>query len=170
MLLALLLAAPAPEIIVEQAREPSWRPSAADNRAVLAATRSWFAARDQARYGDAYAMLSEGMKAAAPFEDWREAARRFGEKAGTVRDRRITRLSWYVDPPSAPAPGLYVAADFSADFADLEFVCGYVVWHREADGAWRVVREEQNILDRADARAVNALDRPRLRERMGCRD
>lgn len=144
---------------------------AGDTRlAVLAGSYAWFAARDFGRYDEAWAVLSERMQAASPLSEWRAAAERFNAAAGPVRRRQVTRITVYEDPPDAPEPGLYVAADFSADFANLAFACGYLMWHRRADGAWRLVREEQNVVDRETAEDLSEIDRPRLREQMGCRD
>lgn len=145
-------------------------PSSGDRLAILAGSYAWLAAKDGGRYDEAWALLSDGMKAASPLAQWKAGAERFNGQAGPVRSRQVTRISFYQDPPDAPEPGLYAAADFSADFAGLDFVCGYLMWHRGADGVWRLVREEQNLVDKQTAENLTKIDRPRLREQMGCRD
>jgi hypothetical protein len=94
----------------------------------------------------------------------------FNRKAGPVRARRVTEISWYNNPPDAPAPGIYVAADYSADFEKLDFMCGYLMWLLQPDGSFRLVREEQNLLARETGKKVASLDRAPLRAQMGCKD
>ena len=149
---------------------PGWQPSPADQQAVLAATYGYFAAKDRGRYADAWAMFSKSMKEASPARDWRRDAEQFNGRAGPVRSRRVTEITWYNNPPDAPQPGLYVAADFSADFDKLDFVCGYVMWLLQPDGSFALTREEQNLLDKATAKKLASIDRAPLRAQMGCKD
>ena len=103
--------------------------------------------------------------------EWSRAAAEFNAQAGSPRGRRVVEITWYKDPEDAPEPGLYVAADFSADFEKLEFVCGYLMWQVQPDGRFRLVREEQNMAPRrASGRAIAQIDRDPLRTRMGCKD
>lgn len=145
-------------------------PSDTQQQAVLKATYGYLAAKDGNRLPDAYAMLSPGAKVTAAQSDWIATARDFNERAGAVRARRVTDISWYSNPPEAPEPGLYVAADLEGTFANVEFLCGYVVWRLDADGSLRLVREEQNFLERRPGAGVAALDRAPLRAQMGCKD
>lgn len=142
----------------------------APQRAVLAASYAYFAAKDSGRHAAAYAMLSESMRRLAPFAQWRARAADFARAAGAARGRRVHELTWYDHPPDAPAPGVYVAADFSAEFERLDFVCGYLVWLLQPDGGFRLVREEENFVDAATAARVTAIDRAPLRAQMGCKD
>jgi hypothetical protein len=146
-------------------------PSRADQQLVLAASYSYFAAKDRGRYAAAYAALSDRMKSRFPLAEWTRSAGDFNAKAGPVRGRRVVEITWYKDPEGAPEPGLYVAADFSADFEKVEFVCGYLMWQVRRDGSFRLVREEQNMAPkRASGRAIAQIDRDPLRAGMGCKD
>ena len=145
-------------------------PPEAQQQAVLKATYAYLAAKDSNRLSDAYAMLSRRAKLTAPEPDWMAKARAFNEQAGAVRARRVTEISWYSDPPEAPEPGLYVAADLSGAFENVEFVCGYVVWRLDTDGSFRLVREEQNFFERRRGAKLAQLDRAPLRAQMGCKD
>lgn len=147
-----------------------WQPSEADQQAVLAATYAYFAARDRARYPDAWSMLSDSMKQISPISEWQRGAADFNNAAGAVQARRVTEITWYNNPPDAPRPGVYVAADYSGEFERLEFVCGYVMWQVQPDGSFRLTREEQNLLDKATAGKVASIDRQPLRAQMGCKD
>ena len=131
--------------------------------AILARTYAWFAAKDSGRYQEAWVSLSDSLKAASPLPEWKAVAERFNQSAGPVRARQVTRLTLYENPPGAPEQGLYIAADFSADFERLDFVCGYLMWRRNSAGEWRLVREEQNIVDRRTAENLTEIDRPCLK-------
>ena len=146
-------------------------PTRADQQAVLAASYGYFAAKDVGRYTEAYASLSDRLRSRFPLADWTRSAGEFNAKAGPVRGRRVVEITWYKDPDDAPEPGLYVAADFSADFEKVEFVCGYLMWRVQPDGSFRLVREEQNMAPkRASGRAIAKIDRDPLRSGMGCKD
>ena len=147
-----------------------WQPSDIDQRAVLAATYAFFAAKDAGRYSEAWSMLSPQMQKISPAAQWRGEAGNFNRRAGPVRARRVTEITWYKNPPDAPQPGLYVAADYSADFEQLDFVCGYVMWRLQPDGSFVLTREEQNIFDKARAKNLASIDRAPLRAQMGCKD
>ena len=152
------------------APDPAWSPTPVDQQALLAATYDYFAAKDATKYRDAYAFLSERMKADVALDAWTEAARDFDEAAGRALGRRVVEISWYNNPSDAPEPGIYVAADFSAEFEKLEFVCGYVMWRLMPDGTLRLVREEQNLARKRGAKPMAAIDRDPLRARLGCKD
>lgn len=149
---------------------PSWSPAPADQQELLAATYAYFFAKDAGRYAEAHGFLSDSMKAATPLPAWADAARMFNAEAGPARGRRVVEISWYNHPADAPEPGIYVAADFSAEFEQLEFVCGYVMWRLLPDGSFRLVREEQNLARKRGSRPLAAIDRAPMRTRMGCKD
>lgn len=154
----------------ESAAAAAPSPSQARHLAVLKATYSYLAAKDSNRLSDAYAMLSPRAKLASVERNWIARAGDFNARAGAVRARRVTEISWYSDPPDAPEPGLYVAADLEGVFENLEFLCGYVVWRLDRDGSLRLVREEQNFLERRRGAKLAQVDRAALRAQMGCRD
>jgi hypothetical protein len=158
---------PAPAINSAAPVGSDWKPAAGDREKVVALSYAYFAAKDEGRYAPAYEYLAERLRQMSPFEQWQASERAFREKAGRVGARHVVEVSWYVNPPDT-APGLYAAADFKADFAKVE-VCGYVVWLLRRDGTWRLVREEQNILDRESMRDASAAQLARIHDEMGCK-
>lgn len=150
--------------------DPEWAPAPSYDRGLLAATYAYFAAKDAGRYGDAYSFLSDRMKASMSLPDWTQAAREFNEAAGRPLGRRVVEISWYNFPSDAPEPGIYVAADYSAEFEKLEFVCGYLMWRLMPDGSLRLAREEQNLARKRGPKPMAAIDREPLRARLGCKD
>lgn len=159
-----------PEQFSKSASEVAPGPTEAQQQAVLKATYGYLAAKDGNRLAAAYAMLSRRAKLTTAEPDWIARARAFNKQAGAVRSRRVTDISWYSDPPDAPEPGLYVAADLNGDFENVEFLCGYVVWRLDADGSFRLVREEQNFVERRRSAKIALLDRAPLRAQMGCKN
>lgn len=161
-------ALPSPVVDSAAAIPSDWQPSALDREKIVAVSDAYFAAKDEGRYAQAYDFLADRLKAMSPFERWQANARSFASRAGRVARRRVVDVSWYANPPET-APGLYAAADFRADFATLE-LCGYVVWLLRSDGSWRMVREEQNILDHETARGASPDQLARIHGAMGCKD
>jgi len=149
--------------------DPNWQRSEVQEQQILARTRAYFAAKDSGRYADAYAMLTPGMQAESDFTAWSRGVSDFNSRAGSAQGRRLIRVSWYNNPPQAPVPGLYAAVDFNGDFANLHFLCGYVVWLLQTDGSWRLVREEQSSATRADAPDADAAQIAQIRAQY-CRD
>lgn len=161
-------AAGAPAPLVSAANvDPQWRPTAAQVERVEAQTRAYFAAKDVRQYGEAYARLSTAQQKTAPFESWRAAAQEFNARAGQVRQRAIKKITWYNNPPQAQ-PGIFAAVDFSGQFANADLYCGYLVWSEQADGAFLLDREEQNILDKTIELQLKPAELAQVRAQFRC--
>ena len=80
----------------------------------------------------------------------------------------MLKITWYKDPPSAPEPGIYAAADFSGQFENDPIYCGYLAWHRGADGQYRIIREEENFIDKRSIAKLSQLEVNALATKMGC--
>ncbi|TVV70112.1 DUF4019 domain-containing protein [Sphingomonas solaris] len=160
------LAGAAPHPLPQQAGDAV--PDAATQRAVLAASYGYFADKDAGRYPAAYGRFAASVRAYLTPGLYATEAANFNAAAGKVGERRIVVLDWAQDPPEAPAPGLYVSADFVARFANLRLHCGYLMWHREADGVFRIVREEQSFLDEQAASAMTPERLRTLPRKFGC--
>jgi hypothetical protein len=113
-------------------------------------------------------MFDNGMKEAAHFDSWAANAKIQHANAGQVRSRRIVKITWYKDPPSAPEPGIYAAADFSGQFENDPMYCGYLAWHRGADGNYRIIREEENFIDKGTIAKMDQTEVTALTSKLGC--
>jgi hypothetical protein len=111
--------------------------STAEHAAVLAATTAYFEARDKGDYARAYRQIGPSMTAYLTPALYEDAGRRFAAEAGAWQGRVVTRLTWTRDPPEAPRPGLYVAADFTARYVNLELMCGYDIDQRHSPNSAR---------------------------------
>jgi hypothetical protein len=135
-------AAASPPASAAGSRSPLLR----DGKLIERLTLQYLQAKDAGRHEQTYALLDPAMKRDNPPSRWAVVAGRGRPDAGALQERVIRKISWYDNPPSAP-PGLYVAADFESRFEKLALHCGFVIWHRQPDGAFLVLREESNHID-----------------------
>jgi hypothetical protein len=160
-------AAPPPPVIP---RPTGWQPSPADEKTVLDLTGRYFAARDSGRYRDAWNMLTPSMQEMSPLPEWQASHKRFDDRAGGGLRREPVKVTWYDNPANADVAGIFGAVDFVGKADKLQVICGYLVWLRQADGSWRLTREEEGSID--DGPGV--LSRPeqlaRNKEAIGCRE
>jgi hypothetical protein len=134
---------------------PGWLPSTDQVRLARQAVIDYLAARDAGRAEAAYAMLEDGDKALIPFVSFARDLASFNSSAGAVVERRIVNVTWTKDPAQAPKPGVYAAIDIVSRFANIDRDCGYVVVYQPpAGGAFRVGREEVNVMTNADAATI----------------
>jgi uncharacterized protein DUF4019 len=103
--------------------------------------------KDKGELARAYGEFSDGMKASARFDTWSKGVEEFNAKAGLAKFRKIVKISWVKDPPGVD-PGFYAAVDYSGQFQNITYECGYVAWYRESSGRLTIVREEQGYIDR----------------------
>ena len=144
--------------------DPNWHPTADQQQQIQAITYSYFQLKDTGNYEQARALLSD----ANPFVQWRSSAEKFNSQAGEVRSRKIKKITWYKDPPQAPAAGIYAAVDFVSQFANIDIHCGYVVWHQGQDGSFRLMREEQNFIDKSMQQKLEPSVLVGMRAKFGC--
>lgn len=143
-------------------------PDEAMQRAVIEQSYAYLRDKDEGRYDLAYALIAPSMQSYLKRDLYAAESARFNAEAGAARERRVMLMSWYRDPPDAPAPGLYVAADFRSLFPNIRLHCGYLMWHQEADGRFRLVREEQSFIDEGMAARTPPEQLKGLDSRFGC--
>lgn len=113
---------------------------------ILDLTGQYFAAVEQARDMDAFALTTPEMTGGASAENWIDRAGERRDLVGQPVSRQIARLTWYPNPPNSPRPGLYVAVDYVAGWT-LQDECGYLIWYRpNAATPFRLTRQEQTFL------------------------
>jgi hypothetical protein len=145
-----------------------WKPSTSDQSQIESQTYRYYGFKDAGDYAAAYAIFDAGMKESAHFDSWASNARSQNTNAGHVLNRRIVKITWYKDPPSAPEPGIYAAADFSGQFENDPIYCGYLAWHRGADGKYRIIREEENFIDKGSIAKMDQSEVKALAAKFGC--
>lgn len=137
-------------------------------RTIVEASKAYLKDKQARHYDRAYAMIAGSMRSYLTPDLFRDSAERFQSDAGAPGALRITRFTWYRDPPDAPEPGLYAAVDFTAHYANLELMCGYLMWHQAADGQFRIVREEQNFIGHQAMGQMVPEQRDKLPQLFGC--
>lgn len=125
--------------------DAQWKPKDEQERRVVQAATNYFAARDERRFADAYALFSASQKQVVPFEGWKTQSESFYSSAGKPEGRTIRKVTWYKNPANVQ-PGIYAAVDFESRFSNLALHCGYVVWRQQMDGSFELVREEENSI------------------------
>lgn len=130
-------------------------------------TLNYFGLRDNRKYAEAYALLSESRKGSVSFSDWQRREEKFNSTSGDLVSRKVRKVTWYKDPPSAPK-GIYAAADFASEFANVPVYCGYVVWLQSGED-FRLLREEVNMIDATTFKKLSALDVAKAKQQFGCR-
>ncbi|WP_073218950.1 DUF4019 domain-containing protein [Massilia sp. CF038] len=151
------------------AEPDAWTASAAQLERVTALSHRYFAAKDGKRYEEAYALLAPAQKKVIAFDQFLANSTQFNAKAGAPQARTIKKITWYRNPPNT-APGTYAAVDFDGHSANLRIHCGYTVWVEQADGAFLLVREEENYGDAETLSKVTPQNLPHIRAQLQCRD
>lgn len=157
---------------VQTARSQSnskWSPSPKDEKLIEQLTHEYLTAKDHGDYRKAFLLQTNSVQGIVPFDRWRTMAQEFNTEAGKVKKREIKKITWYKDPPSA-APGIYAAADLSSRFANIDIHCGFIGWQQQRDGSFKIVREEQNFIDKKQQQKMDEkqLASAKAKFGMGC--
>lgn len=164
-------AAAPPTVVVPAPPAPDTPPLAADEAQVRERTLAYLRTRETADAQTAFAMLSpEMLTYTTTPAAWREGRVAFNAKAGPDARAEVVRLTWYDNPQGAPTLGRYVATDYRVDYPSRAFTCGYVVWLRQADGDYLVVREEESLATPDIVANLSAEQTTQLRAQLQCRD
>ena len=94
---------------------------------VLKASEGYFHLLDDRKVEQAYALMD---KAAVGTDKatWMAGKQSFLSVAGRLKSVSTVKITVYDNPPDAPAPGLYVAADFQNSYEAAPYECGYLMW------------------------------------------
>lgn len=150
---------------------PDTPPTVADEAQVRERTLAYLRTREAVDADAAFAMLSPEMRTYTTTPAaWREGRTAFNTKAGPGARAEVIRLTWYDNPQGAPTLGRYVAADYRVDYPSRAFTCGYVVWLRQADGNYLVVREEEALGTPDIVAKLSPEQTLQLRTQVQCRD
>ncbi|WP_169447725.1 DUF4019 domain-containing protein [Luteimonas mephitis] len=149
---------------------PSTPPTDEDATLIGERTLAYLRAKDAADAGTVYAMLSREMASYASAEAWKETRSALNARLGPGGKAAIVRITWYDDPQNAPTHGRFAAADYRVDYPSEAFTCGYVVWLRQSDGGYLVVRDEEGQATPDVIAGLSPEQRLALRAQLQCRD
>jgi hypothetical protein len=133
-----------------------WNATQADDADVRQVFSSYYAKRDAGDFAGASSMMSADTR---PTESDHPRLREFNKALGKGT-RRITGVTWYVNPASVPRLGAYAALDFVGQYELPHLYCGYLILYRQGSNVYEIVREEQNLV----ARSEEAMDPTQLEQ------
>lgn len=137
---------------------------------VLALSIEYFEDIANERYEEAYEAVDDTLRSFSTRESWVEGTRSFRSAAGAAVSLKIPRLTIYDNPPGAPEPGLYVAADFDNVWEDAPLHCGYLMWFRRDAGTFRITRQETGHVTAEQLKTMPTDDVRALRRQWRCVD
>ena len=143
-----------------------------EERALVARIRflseSYFADIFGSNYEKAYALLSAEMQSYRSFDEWTALMDQIRAKSGSVSALNVHTITIYDNPPNAPEPGLYVAADYQNSFEKAPYHCGYLLWFRGQSGEFRITREESGLVTYEILQQIPKENQANLLDQMRC--
>ena len=135
---------------------------------VKAASMAYLLERAEGAFERAYGAFSEAMRAFQPLEEWKKQNSDFNVAAGKRKSTSIWRITVYDNPPNAPEPGIYVAADYESEFERVPFQCGYVIWFQSTEERFAITREESGSLPLNMVERLPQEQIAEIRRQFGC--
>jgi len=137
-----------------------------DDKAVLAFTDRFLAARDTGDFSTALSLFDSSTRRMA--EGWAADAERFNKEAGERFDRKIVGITWYDNPPQLDRPGVYASVDYVGGYTNVPEDCGYLVW-RTVDGQkFELVHEEHKFIPVGTISKLSAAEVDAMKKKIGC--
>ena len=100
---------------------------------------------------------------------WKGDRLSFQSIAGDPVQITIAKVTVYDNPANAPAPGLYVAADYSNVYRNVPIHCGYLMWYRPVGGSeFLIIREEGGHVTSEQLKSIPASQLPEIKRRLLC--
>jgi hypothetical protein len=149
--------------------DPAWKAKPADEAAVRAVSDRYFAAKDAGRVDAMWDLLSPMLQQGSGRAGWARLSEGYLTAAGPLRSRRLTRLSWFNDPPGADVHAIFARVDYVAQTEKMR-VCGFLLWMLQSDGRWVLHKDQVNALPESIAAARTPEELARMRAAMRCVD
>lgn len=118
-------------------------------------------------FDDAYSQLSADVIGVDEAK-WKHEKQSFQLTAGEPLQISIVKVTVYDNPPEAPEPGLYVAADFSNVYKNIPIHCGYLMWFRSNGGSFSITREETGHVTAEQLKSIPTAQVPEIRRMLRC--
>jgi hypothetical protein len=144
-------------------------PTPDDEAELRQLTHRYLTARDARDYATAFAILAPGLQAQTTFEEWGFDRDGASFHAGALVSRRITLIRWYRNPEGAPA-GVYAAVDLSSAYTRQSIHCSTLMYRREGDGSFRIIRETDNFVETEIARQMSPEQVASVKAQYNCRE
>jgi hypothetical protein len=135
---------------------------------VRASSIAYLLQRSEGAFEQAYGAFSEVMRTFQTIEEWKKQNSDFNAAAGERKSTSIWRITVYDNPPDAPEPGIYVAADYESEFERVPFQCGYLIWFQSAGERFVITREESGSLPLNQIERLPKEQISEIRRQFGC--
>ena len=122
-----------------------WIASPGDETNVRTVFAAYYGKRDSGDFAGALDMMRPETRSDPA--NWVNRMRQFNKQLGNG-NRRLTKVTWYVNPEASDRPGVYAALDFIGTYQGVHLYCGYIVLYRLGEANYEIVREEQNTFNR----------------------
>jgi len=119
-------------------------------------------------FKEAYSLLSAVLRDGKTFKEWEEAKSHLIEPLGDLLRSDTWGITIYVDPPSSPRKGVYIATDFDREYTNAPIYCGYLVWYLEGDEL-RVIREDIGSINLNQFNKINADELLPMKSKFRCK-
>ncbi|MBX2847314.1 MAG: DUF4019 domain-containing protein [Acidiferrobacterales bacterium] len=106
-----------------------------------AATDLYLSYLAESDFEKAYSLISTELKQNNSFNEWADSKKSLAKPLGNLLQSEVWGTTTYIDPPSAPKKGVYIATDFEREYTSAPIYCGYLVWFLEGEEL-RVIRED----------------------------
>lgn len=155
--------------VKETAAEPKWEPSEQDQLKIKLASYQYLQTKDNGEFETAFKAYSIENASAIDFKTWKYDQLIFNATAGAVLDRTYTRISWYESSPDNALPGVFATVDYSSIFSNIDIQCGMLMWHKNADGNFELIREQNNFLDKEAQSKLSDSEIEQTKTKFGCK-
>ncbi len=135
---------------------------------VLVLSETYFNDIASSKFDKAYSVLADSMRSFSTKTSWVSEKNTFQSQVGDPRQITISKLTLYDNPPGAPNPGIYVAADYYNEFSNAPIHCGYVMWFKGQDGNFKIIREESGLVTSEQLAAIPTEQLPIVKQRLRC--
>jgi hypothetical protein len=119
------------------------------------------------RFDEAYSQWNEAV-VGVERATWAGDKQDFQLLAGNLVSVSVILITVYDNPREAPAPGLYVAADFQNSYKNVPYECGYLMWYRPVGGTFAITRSEIGHVTSAILNPIPVGQRPELLRKLRC--
>ncbi len=147
-----------------------WEPSEQDQIQVKLLSYQFLKAKDEGNFNAAFSIFAESTKSSIDFKQWKYQALLFNATAGAVLDRTFTRITWFENPPDEALPGIFATVDYSGVFTNVDIQCGYLMWHKNPDGNFELIREQENFMDKTTQEKLSDNEIAETRTKFACKD
>ena len=156
--------------IEERKLEQTWEPSEQDQLKVKLLSYQFLKAKNDGDFNSAFEVFTENTKSTIDFKQWKYNLVVFNATAGANVDTTFTRISWYENSPEESLSGVFASVDYSSVYTNVDIACGNLMWHRNDDGNFELIREQENFIDKSSQEKLSETEIAETKTKLGCKD